>query len=683
MQINKNSLQNTMKQTLSNKLLEKNQVKDGYMPSAGFFRKTSADTLGEGFFKDLKALKNGLPQKSEVMGEREKINELWEEIKETDLKEAASGGKATFGEIVKETGDKWAHEGKKLGTLATAIGGSVALPMSLLSIYPSVAMFFLGPAGFAASMALCTIEERTLGLGKKAGGLIGKALGSGAGVIKAGINEMMDKEPVENAKFKLPVKTPSGKGPKEALIPSLLHKAEKKILGEVPQRGAAVEICEGIGVMAATTATGMFIGNTVMGLVGGGPLGLVIATALTANIAGLVVGGLEENLIGVGRGAGELLGTAIGKLQSAVSHKTDKDETVKSQKPQETEKPPSPVSKVLSKTKDIVMKVLGVVGEPITSFLLQGTEMANMIFSEKPYLCMNFQDRPAPQVNRERLVKNFIKLTGTPGAPKQEQEIGSVICEQLKDLNIPYKQDEKGNIIAALPPSPGQESSPTVILSAHQDTVRATSLDSIRTDGKKIFTDGHHILGSDDRAGISQILEGLNTVLEKGIDHPEIKLVFTTGEEIGLVGSTFLTKEDITDRPSLGFVVDATTARNLHLTNDSVILAPSKSVKYNFSQEDPVAQVAIRSFSEAGIKPRPIHAPIIAGAGSDANTNVLNNDLIQTIAVGTGGKDLHTNMENIKVDDLELVANAVVGFISNSCDLKVEGNKVVPRNPVI
>ena len=39
-------------------------------------------------------------------------------------------------------------------------------------------------------------------------------------------------------------------------------------------------------------------------------------------------------------------------------------------------------------------------------------------------------------------------------------------------------------------------------------------------------------------------------------------------------------------------------------------------------------------------------------------------------------------MENITKDDLVQGARHVVGYITNTCDLKVDGDKIVARQPV-
>ena len=302
----------------------------------------------------------------------------------------------------------------------------------------------------------------------------------------------------------------------------------------------------------------------------------------------------------------------------------------------------------------------------------------NGLFAEKPVQTMDFSSRPLPKVNRERLIKNFVEIASIYGPSGEEKLVGEDLVKRTTALGATAQTTEDGTVIATLKATPGYEDAPTVMLSAHQDTVEATNPDAIRVSDYKIHTDGKHILGADDRAGIAQILEGLQSVLEQGQPHPEVKLVFPVDEERGLRGAGRLQPEDISQRPTLGFVVDALDVNTLHLTNDAVLLQP-RSKKYSFSQADPVAQVALRSMAQAGTTPKVRHAPILTGAGSDANTPAFNSGHIRSLAVGVGEQNMHTGMEQIKTDDLERAALHVVGYITNACDLKVQGDKIVPR----
>jgi putative aminopeptidase FrvX len=403
------------------------------------------------------------------------------------------------------------------------------------------------------------------------------------------------------------------------------------------------------------------IGNSI-----GGALGNALATTLIGPLSGMVVGGLVESSLGFGRGAGELLGRVLDKVQGP-----------------QGEAPPQekPAPQEAGALKKGFLALNNVIAQPIIGFLLDTTMVGNRLLAQEPIQSMKFEERPVAQVNRQRLIENFVDLAGINGPSGQEGAISQELEKRMQKLGVSVKRHEDGTLVGSLAATPGYESSPTVMLSAHLDTVLPTRRENIIVGERRIHTNEKSILGADDRAGIAEILEGLESVLEQGLAHPEVKLVFPVDEERGLVGSSRLRPEDISSRPTLGYVVDALDVQDVHLTNDAVIVNP-KSVKYAYSQDDPLVQVLYQSMANAGLKPRPIPAPIMTGAGSDANTPALNSGLIRSIAIGAGERDMHTTLEYIEKDHLEQAARHVVGVLTNSCDLKVEGNQIVPRYPM-
>jgi putative aminopeptidase FrvX len=590
--------------------------------------------------------------------------EAWQHVKDT----------------VSESMTDFGYHGKTLGNLAAAAVGTIYLPSLLASTVPALSGMAFGYAGMLASIALVALEEKYVGIGKHIGGLAGKAVGAGAGLAKAAL-EGTENQDQGDRKVDLPKAPPKGKGPWEPLLPRLLHKTEKAIMGHVPERTKAVEISESISTTVACAA-GASILPTAAIMCMGGPAAVVMGT-LVGSLLGLVAGSFEENTIGVGRTIGEVTGNLLSAAGRGVKWIKDKL-PLEAQLARNTtgERTKSFAGKLMGYVGRAFMALNGAIGPPLMGFLMDSSTVANLFLKEKPVQTMNFKDRPMPEVNKDRLVENFIKIAGINATYKEESKVAAELCSQLDRLGVSHKTDEYGNLIATVPPSKGSEDSPSVIFSAHMDTVSATSDKAIINDEKRIHTNERYILGGDDRAGIAQILEGLETVLEKGLDHPEIKLAFTVGEEVGLKGSSKLKPEDVSMRPSLGYVIDSTDKDALFMANDAVFLAPS-SLRYNFSQEDPVIQVGMRSLADAGIKPQPFHGPVLAGAATDANTPAFNNDHAHSVAIGTGVSFVHTPMENVKKKDLEQIARAIVGMITNSCDLRVDENqKIVPRYPI-
>ena len=571
---------------------------------------------------------------------------------------------AAVKEQIAEIRQDWKYKGKRLGMISAATAAVKAAP--ILAAAAGLAGAYVAPLAIVGGLVIAGVEEKKLGLGKKLGGFIGDKVGAGVAYVKTKLSRKPPSGVQE--KIVLPRVEAKGKRAKEAILPTIIHRVEEKITGKEAKVSRAGKIGAHLG--ASVVASSALLGVPVAGAFIGGPLGAVASTVI-AGALGFAAGNIEENSIGVGRAVGELTGRAVGAVKSGVKKvfgkitgsKAGDSKPAKSK--QEAHKP------------GLMTDLNNTISEPVIGFLMSTAGNAARLFQEKPVQTMDFNERGGNRINKDRLQNNFKKLAGINATSFNEKEVTKELQRQLDLMGIPYKTKDDGTLIATVQGT--VKDAPTVVLSAHQDTVDKTAPEAIISDGPRIRTDEKHILGADDRAGIAEIMEGVKTVLEKGIDHPEIKMVFTTAEEVGLVGSTALDGKEITDRPALGFIVDATDKNDLYLKMDG---NPQRDncVGYNFSQEDPLVQVAMKSMADAGIKPRPIHAPAVIGAMSDANTVAFNNDNIRSIAVGCGASDVHTTIENIKTKDMEQVAQAVVGYISNTCDLKVdENNKIVPR----
>ncbi|MBN9417446.1 hypothetical protein ABS71_06470 [bacterium SCN 62-11] len=580
-----------------------------------------------------------------------------------DLGGAPPPQKSPFGEKMAESIEICAHQGKKLGTLAMVSYATAALPLMALTAGINVipdALF--GPAAIGTmigAMALSAWEEKHIGVGKQLGRVAGAAVGAGVGLVRGLAAQVVGPEDAPS-KVEIHKQLP---GQAKAFRP-LVQRGLDGALGPIQSRSKALEISELVGATAST----LVVAYTVPGMIGnaiGGPVGNALATTLIGPLSGMVLGGLVESTLGVGRGAGELVGRVIDKIKPPSS------EAVEAPKPKtELSKP--------GLLKRGFLSMNGLIGQPVVGFLLDTTILGNRLLAQKPIQSMHFEERPVATVNRERLIHNFVSLAGIHGPSGEEKLVGDELQARLSKLGIASERRDDGTILATLPATKGYEDSPTVMLSAHQDTVMPTKAENIIVGPRRIHTNEKTILGADDRAGLAEILEGTQSVLEQGLAHPEVRFVFTVDEERGLLGASRLKPEDISNRPTLGFVVDALDVKDVHLTNDAVIVNPS-SVKYNYSQDDPLVQVVYRSMTNSGLTPRPIPAPILTGAGSDANTRAFNSGKIRSMAVGAGERDMHTPLEYIKIDDLEQAARHVVGYITNSCDLQVQGDQIVPR----
>lgn len=134
------------------------------------------------------------------------------------------------------------------------------------------------------------------------------------------------------------------------------------------------------------------------------------------------------------------------------------------------------------------------------------------------------------KIDQERLVETFISLVKIDSESGEEQEIIDFLKNKMIDFGFNTEIDKTGNLICSNDPDP------KLMLAAHADTVKPGKGIMPIIDGNIIKTDGTTILGADDKANIAIILEMLQVIKQNNMQVP-LEVIFTVGEEIGLVGS--------------------------------------------------------------------------------------------------------------------------------------------------
>ena len=148
-----------------------------------------------------------------------------------------------------------------------------------------------------------------------------------------------------------------------------------------------------------------------------------------------------------------------------------------------------------------------------------------------------------------------------------QKELGAALVKEMKELGIADAfMDEKGYVYGTVPATPGKENKPVIGMIAHMDTAEDAPGNNIRASvveynggdillnpEKNIFlspaeypslnryvgqhlivTDGTTLLGSDDKAGIAEIMTMAETLLSHPeIEHGTVKIGFTPDEEVG------------------------------------------------------------------------------------------------------------------------------------------------------
>ncbi len=109
-----------------------------------------------------------------------------------------------------------------------------------------------------------------------------------------------------------------------------------------------------------------------------------------------------------------------------------------------------------------------------------------------------------------------------------------------------YTRDKSDNVIIRKPATKGYESRPTVIFQGHIDMVaekKPSSDKNMEKEGLELYIDGDFLrakdttLGGDDGVAIAYALAILDA---SDIEHPEFEAIFTSDEEIGLIGAAAL-----------------------------------------------------------------------------------------------------------------------------------------------
>jgi len=164
-------------------------------------------------------------------------------------------------------------------------------------------------------------------------------------------------------------------------------------------------------------------------------------------------------------------------------------------------------------------------------------------------------------IDRQRIIDNFLEMVKIPSPSLKERVIADYVKSQLEKIGLEVIEDNagkscngnSGNIIGILKAKGSKKKK--ILFSAHMDTVSPCNKVVPIIENKIIKSDGNSILGGDDKAGIAAILEMLNQLKDNNLDHPDIIVVFSIAEEIGLLGARKLNIEKYA--PDFGIIIDS------------------------------------------------------------------------------------------------------------------------------
>ena len=140
----------------------------------------------------------------------------------------------------------------------------------------------------------------------------------------------------------------------------------------------------------------------------------------------------------------------------------------------------------------------------------------------------------------------FEEICGIPHGSGSTAMISDYLTAFAKERQLSCTQDGRGNVIIWKKGSPGCEDQNPVILQGHMDMVCASEPDyeiDFEKEGLQLVVDNGQVcalgtsLGGDDGIGVAYMLALLD---EKNLTHPPLECVFTTDEEVGMLGASAL-----------------------------------------------------------------------------------------------------------------------------------------------
>ncbi len=152
----------------------------------------------------------------------------------------------------------------------------------------------------------------------------------------------------------------------------------------------------------------------------------------------------------------------------------------------------------------------------------------------------------------KNVLKYFYEICEIPHGSYNMSGIADYCENFAKRFNLKYLRDEANNVIIFKDATKGYENAAPIILQGHLDMVCAATENSnvdFLHDGINLVLDGDFIkadgttLGADNGIAVAIIF----SILESDtIPHPPIEAVFTTDEEVGMLGATALDTSPLT-----------------------------------------------------------------------------------------------------------------------------------------
>ncbi|OGR01595.1 MAG: peptidase M20 [Deltaproteobacteria bacterium RIFOXYD12_FULL_50_9] len=214
-------------------------------------------------------------------------------------------------------------------------------------------------------------------------------------------------------------------------------------------------------------------------------------------------------------------------------------------------------------------------------------------------------------ISPERLADIFVRLCETDSPSFKEGRLAALLKEIFTELKADSIEDDGsairtgsdcGNLIVRF--SGSDLVNQPVFFNCHMDTVRpGEGVRVLRQDS--IFSSaGDTVLGGDDKSGIAILIEAMRAIREDGIPHCPVEFIFTTGEEIGLLGAKALDHSRI--RARYGYALDMDSTDNVitraPAANRLIVTITGISAHAGLNPEQGVNAIQLMAKALAGLR---------------------------------------------------------------------------------
>ena len=154
----------------------------------------------------------------------------------------------------------------------------------------------------------------------------------------------------------------------------------------------------------------------------------------------------------------------------------------------------------------------------------------------------------------EKVVRFFEEFSAIPHGSGNTSFIADYLVDFAKKRDLDYSRDNADNVIIRKPATKGNEDRPAIIFQGHLDMVaekKPGAAIDMEKEGLTLYRDGDFLrakdttLGGDDGVALAYALALLDS---DDIPHPDFEAVFTSDEEIGLLGAVALDPTKIKGR---------------------------------------------------------------------------------------------------------------------------------------